>query len=287
MLGSTLLTALKEELGFWEKGGYGYKFRSAWRPTLVLRDSPICFNAMAADARSCRECLLADLVPPEKRNLSLPCHHIPLNQAGDTIAGLYINGTQDKLDQTFLGWLRSTIEKLEESEVSAMKALECTTAISFKNILFLTDFSPASEAAYTYAVALARHFGARVYPAHALAPFVPTEMEVPISPEIFAQAEEQGLQKLIDLFEPAKVPYEPLVTQGLVEIVVQDWIKEHGIDLIVMARTAEKALTASFWDQQLKLSSARCPAQCLRWGHMRVPSPSTSWTFTRCCWQSA
>jgi len=58
-----------------------------------------------------------------------------------------------------------------------MKVLECSTAISFKNILFLTDFSPASEAAFTYAVAFARHFDARVYPAHVVVPPLLTESE--------------------------------------------------------------------------------------------------------------
>jgi hypothetical protein len=38
------LAALKAELEFLDNGGYGRPFRSGWRPTLLLRDSPICPN---------------------------------------------------------------------------------------------------------------------------------------------------------------------------------------------------------------------------------------------------
>ena len=42
------------------------------------------------------------------------------------------------------------------------------TAISFKNILFLTDFGQASTGALAYSLAFARHFKAHLYPAHVL-----------------------------------------------------------------------------------------------------------------------
>ena len=38
------------------------------------------------------------------------------------------------------------------------------TAISFKNILFLTDFGQASAGALAYSLAFARHFKARLFP---------------------------------------------------------------------------------------------------------------------------
>lgn len=115
---SELLKALKEQLIFFERGGYGYTYRSAWRPTLVIRDSPLCLNATFAQARPCRECILFPMVPAEKRNLLLPCHYIPLNSSGDTIAKLYADGSQKELDRTFHQWLRATIQQLEEKEAT-------------------------------------------------------------------------------------------------------------------------------------------------------------------------
>src|SRR5215467_9087656 len=145
---SELLKALKEQLAFVESGGYGSVYRSTWRPTLVIRDSPLCLNATSSQARPCRECILYSLVPEEMKNSLLPCHHIPLNDAGDTIAQLYATGTQKELDQKLRDWLWTTIQRLEEREVTTMKTLERTTAISFKNILFLTDFTAASKGAF-------------------------------------------------------------------------------------------------------------------------------------------
>lgn len=256
-----LLRALKEELVFWEQGGYGRRFRGEWRPTLVIRDSPLCLNATGGAARSCRECLLFDLIPPEKRNLSIPCHHIALNQADDTIASLYANGTQEKLDETFHSWLCATIQRFEGREVTTMKALECTTAISFKNILFLTDFSPASEAAFSHAVALARHFDARVYPAHVVVPYIPNEMDAAIVPDVLQQAEEQGRSKLTNLFERTEVNYQALVNQGMIEDIVPTWIKVHGIDLIVMGTHGRKGADRFFLGSTAEaiFRTATCP----------------------------
>jgi hypothetical protein len=172
MANSELLKALKEQLVFFEHGGYGYPYRSTWRPTLLIRDSPLCLNAVFTTARPCRECMLFALAPPEKRSSLLPCHHIPLNQAGDTIAKLYETGPQEKLDQVFHDWLCASIQRLEQREATTMKTLEISTAISFKNILFLTDFTEASKAACSYALALGRKFGARLYPAHVVEPYM-------------------------------------------------------------------------------------------------------------------
>src|SRR5690242_12998476 len=83
-----------------------------------------------------------------------------------------------------------------KEEATVMNVLECTTAISFKNILFLTDLTPASEAAFSYAVALARHFDARLYPAHVLFPFIPSEVEAIELPKLMDKAETETRQQL-------------------------------------------------------------------------------------------
>ncbi len=238
-----LLRALRDQLTFFESGGYGYSYRSSWRPTLVIRDSPICLNAIFTTAKPCRECILFSMIPAEKRNSLVPCHHIPLNAAGETLATLYEKGSQQKLDETFHHWLRATIQTLEEERgVTPMKALECSTAISFKNILFLTDFSPASEAAFTYAVAIARHFQSRVYPAHVVVPPIPTEVEAPVALELLQQAEDDSRRKLVDLFKDTGVAYQALVSQVMIESVVPDWVEKHGIDLIVVGTHARKGV---------------------------------------------
>ena len=51
-----------------------------------------------------------------------------------------------------------------------MKTAETGTRIALKNILFLTDFSQASDVAMPFAVAIARQFGATVHALHVLMP---------------------------------------------------------------------------------------------------------------------
>src|ERR1700689_4247257 len=75
-----LLEALKFELEFLEKGGYGRSPREAWRPRYIFEDSPTCVNYDCKETPElCGSCVLTQLVPPELRNEKIPCRHIPLN----------------------------------------------------------------------------------------------------------------------------------------------------------------------------------------------------------------
>lgn len=120
-----------------------------------------------------------------------------------------------------------------------MQALETVNSISFKNILFLTDFSEASETALAYATGFARHFGAQVFPAHACDPVILTETA---SPNILDEVEENSRQRLNQLAKKWTLTGTPLFVRGSVEEAVPTWINEHGIDLIVMGTHGRKGL---------------------------------------------
>jgi hypothetical protein len=110
-----LLQALKMERAFFESGGYGHPFRSNWRPTLLFRDSATCINySSAGTLNPCQECPLFVLVPSAKRNHAIPCHNIPLDSEGNTIARLYQTGSQETLDRRYCDWLSAVIKGLEE-----------------------------------------------------------------------------------------------------------------------------------------------------------------------------
>jgi hypothetical protein len=109
-----LLHVLKAELAFFEAGKYGRPFRSFWRPTLLIRDSPTCLTAGFAGGRErCRACKLWPLVPSDKAQELIPCHHIRLNTQGETIADLYRHGSQDSLDHAYREWLYTLLQQLE------------------------------------------------------------------------------------------------------------------------------------------------------------------------------
>src|SRR5947209_4154824 len=254
-----LLRALKAELQFLGQGGYGQAFRSPWRPTILLRDSLLCPNAVSAPAfHPCSECKLLSLVPLEKRNIPNPCHHIPLNAAGETLAGLYETGTQEQADRAYREWLCATIEKLERE--ADMNVIETCTNVSFKNILFLTDLTEASQAAYTYALALARQYHARIYPAHAISSRVPAQFERNTT-EISRQRQNNAREQLTGLVKNAGIGYLTLVTEEALEEAVPRWIRELNIDLIVMGthgrRGLERFLLGS--TAEIIFRTATCP----------------------------
>jgi hypothetical protein len=111
-----LLQVLRKEAAFFDAGGYGRPFRSQWRPTLLLRDSPACINYRdASRPNPCRECPLFSMVPASQKDKQLPCHSIPLNPQGETVASLYGQGSQDFLDQNYRNWLEGKIKDLTTS----------------------------------------------------------------------------------------------------------------------------------------------------------------------------
>lgn len=110
-----LLDVLKFELNFLAKGGYGRSPRQAWRAPLVFEDSPACMNYDMKDNPSpCKECALIDLVPMEDRREAIPCRHIQLTQAGDTLETLYRWASQQEIEEVYGKWLRQTIHRLED-----------------------------------------------------------------------------------------------------------------------------------------------------------------------------
>ena len=120
-----LLTVLKKELEFLEKGGYRKTARAPWRPQLVFQDSPTCLNFdPTQQPRPCYECILTQLVPEDMQRKQFPCRYIPLNERGETIDSFYRSGTQEELELDLGRWLKTTIERLEKQEARSQEALE-------------------------------------------------------------------------------------------------------------------------------------------------------------------
>jgi hypothetical protein len=118
-----LLEVLKFELRFLEKGGYGRLPHAAWRAPLIFEDSPICMNFNARGERApCNECLLMQFVPPERQAEKIPCRHVPLDAAGQTLETLYACGTQQEIEEALEGWLKTKIHRLEQDRAAAESA---------------------------------------------------------------------------------------------------------------------------------------------------------------------
>jgi hypothetical protein len=110
-----ILEVLIGEFEFIEKGGYGRSVRTPWKPTSPFQDSLTCLNySYPYRARPCSECHLIDFVPHNERSESIPCHHIPLNDAEQTVDTLETRNNQAAMEQTIKDWLRARIRQIEE-----------------------------------------------------------------------------------------------------------------------------------------------------------------------------
>ncbi len=109
------LNVLMQELEFLDSGGY--RIEMGWRPALVFEDSPIC-PKLPNSACPNIQCALLDFVPEEHHSQVVPCQHIPLNGAGETLQSLYNTATMDEIENAVGEWLRRRIEELKKSSAS-------------------------------------------------------------------------------------------------------------------------------------------------------------------------
>lgn len=110
-----ILEILRKELAFLERGGYRSAAQNAWLEKSIFEDSPTCINyGYPYRAHPCNECHLLDFVSPENQNQWIPCHFIPLNECGETVDSLESGNDGPKLERTLQGWLKSSIDSIEE-----------------------------------------------------------------------------------------------------------------------------------------------------------------------------
>ena len=94
-----LLSVLRRELEFLEKGGYRETGKVPWRPQFIFQDSPTCLNFdLSQQPKPCSDCTLTQLVPENLRDKKTPCRYIPLNEKGETIDSFYRSGTRSELE---------------------------------------------------------------------------------------------------------------------------------------------------------------------------------------------
>jgi nucleotide-binding universal stress UspA family protein len=125
------------------------------------------------------------------------------------------------------------------TQVMEPKAIQETTRkVSLAKILVTTDFSPESDRALDYALALARRYDARIYLAHVIAPdpfFYAEPALAEATYEKVRQAAEQGMADILVSAKLRGVPHEVLLEEGNVWPVLAKLIEKHEIDLVVAA----------------------------------------------------
>ena len=126
-----ILELLRDELDFIEKGGYARPLRTPWQPKSAFQDSLTCINyGYPYRAHPCNECHLIDFANDELRSEQVPCHFIPLNEAGETIEDLEAQDNQPKLERTLKEWMRAKIKEIEEGRANSGTAKDVDVKVN-------------------------------------------------------------------------------------------------------------------------------------------------------------
>jgi hypothetical protein len=134
---NSTVSTLKHELEFLDTGGYRGTIGSRqplfcmetsveWRQPLFFEDSPSCPKKKYCACDPEGDCTLMSFVPAEHRQETIPCHHIPLNENGQTIHSLHGTGTQKDIEAKLRTWLVKTIKSLEEPIANQVSSNEKT-----------------------------------------------------------------------------------------------------------------------------------------------------------------
>src|SRR2546429_563498 len=127
---------------------------------------------------------------------------------------------------------------IEPKAIQPISLPEISKRVSLSKILVTTDFSPESDRALAYALALARRYDARIYLAHVLVPdaFLYAEPAVAEATyEKVRQAAEQGMADILVSGKLRGIPHEVLLGEGNVWPVLAKLIQKYEIDLVVTA----------------------------------------------------
>jgi nucleotide-binding universal stress UspA family protein len=142
-----------------------------------------------------------------------------------------------------------------------MQATKTRIRVTFRNILFATDFSTAANLAMPYAAGLARSFGANLYAMHVQEPInyaLPSENWERL--EVTRQMEVAALSQAIKHDSPEVNPHM-LVGEGIVSAALESAIEKHEIDLVVIGTRGRTGFGKAVLGSQAEkiLRTVKCP----------------------------
>ena len=118
---------------------------------------------------------------------------------------------------------------------------EQRAGVSLRNILLATDFSDASEKAFTYAAAIARRYGSKISLVHVIPPesdsFIP---EIPGDRQ--RHEAERQLENIATRSALNQIPHETLLRTGSVWSALSAVIHRQDTDLVVLGTHGRSGL---------------------------------------------
>jgi nucleotide-binding universal stress UspA family protein len=126
-----------------------------------------------------------------------------------------------------------------------MPTVQASPRLALNNVLVPTDFSAASEKALFYARAFAEDYGAKIFVSHAVNPtppvFIPME-PIPIDLDAEWQDADQQLKRFADNPLLSGTRHSAILSRGETWNVIDDIIRLHSIDLIVLGTRGRHGL---------------------------------------------
>ena len=133
--------------------------------------------------------------------------------------------------------------------------------VTFKNVLFLTDFSSASEMALPHAIALAAGYGGKVFIGHVITPQLYELVPPDFVPEVLKQSTAYARKRMGELVNGTDfraVSYEVLLEQGELWETLRRMVDEYSIDVIALGTGGrhglQEVLMGSVAEEILRLS---------------------------------
>jgi nucleotide-binding universal stress UspA family protein len=145
-----------------------------------------------------------------------------------------------------------------------MPTAQASLRVTFKNILLPTDFTNASVVALAYARAFAKDYGSKIFVTHALTPtppiFVPLE-PIPVDLDAEWHDAQDRLDKFLRLDLLKETKHEGILERGEIWNVLDDVVRRHSIDLIVLGTHGKHGLKKLFLGSATEqiFRQANCP----------------------------
>jgi nucleotide-binding universal stress UspA family protein len=163
-----------------------------------------------------------------------------------------------------------------------MPVLDTNTRITLSRILLTTDFTQSSRTAFSYALALARSYGAQVFIAHAVTPeprlSVPIEL-LPLEANPVWQDAERRLSEFVADDSLRDVPRQTVLKRGDLWDVVSAVLVENKIDLLVTGTHGRRGLSKIVMGSNAEEIYRRAPCPVLTIGPRVAPIEATDWNL--------
>src|SRR5262245_4059113 len=135
---------------------------------------------------------------------------------------------------------------------------------SIHNVLFATDFSPATAAAFSYAVAIANRYQSKLVVAHVVSLDSVELLDDEPARALIDKSRTEAARRISDLLEPLHLPrdrYEIVVAEGEIYEALVEVIRRHQIDIAVLGthgrRAFKKLMMGSVAEELFRM--APCP----------------------------